>query len=394
MLAVLRGFAIANLLRIQGLDGKRMDATESSSEDQTDVPYRAPLSTGRDRGAEKSVTFVTLTGRSRLRKTICAACRSNRTALNTVQMSADVLESDRRGLVPWNKAPINAFIAHGERPKAHCDSPLIGHAKQHGRLRTTKQRWEGPMRPTNFDPAQQGMSGETEPPSRFDDAVDHQASVSTALASVFRGKFCDLILPNRKAITFDKHQVIYSIGDEERTFFFLQNGFAKVGTITSSGREVIYDVRRGGDVVGELCALERRRMDQATALEPTDAIPVPFEELMELVLKKPGLVSLLIDVFGHALKEAYAQVNILAVDDMVHRLAKVLINLAQKLGQASGSPVEIPTYLTQEEIAQMVAARRERVSTALNSLRRLGLVHYSTRGRLVVNVSALESHSA
>jgi CRP/FNR family transcriptional regulator, cyclic AMP receptor protein len=171
-------------------------------------------------------------------------------------------------------------------------------------------------------------------------------------------------------------------------FFFLQNGFAKVGTITPSGREVIYDVRRGGDVVGELCALERKRLDQAIALEPTDAIPVPFEELMELVLKKPGLVSLLIDVFGHALKEAYAQVNILAVDDMVHRLAKVLISLAQKLGQASGSPIEIPTYLTQEEIAQMVAARRERVSTALNSLRRLGLVHYSTRGRLVVNVSA------
>ena len=250
------------------------------------------------------------------------------------------------------------------------------------------------MTPTNFDPVQQGMSSETELPSRSDDTIDHQASVSTALASVFRGKFCDLILPNRKAITFNKHQVIYSIGDEERTFFFLQNGFAKVGTITPSGREVIYDVRRGGDVVGELCALERRRLDQATALEPTDAIPVPFEELMELVLKKTGLFSLLIDVFGHALKEAYAQVNILAVDDMVHRLAKVLINLAQKLGQSSGSPVEIPTYLTQEEIAQMVAARRERVSTALNSLRRLGLVHYSTRGRLVVNVSALESHSA
>jgi CRP-like cAMP-binding protein len=86
-------------------------------------------------------------------------------------------------------------------------------------------------------------------------------------------------------MTFSKHQVIYSIGDEERTFYFLQNGFAKVGTISSGGREVIYDVRRGGDVIGELCALERKGLDQAVALEPTDAIPVPFEELMELVLK-------------------------------------------------------------------------------------------------------------
>ena len=64
-----------------------------------------------------------------------------------------------------------------------------------------------------------------------------------------------------------------------------------------------------------------------------------------------------------------------------------------KIGQPSGSLVEIPTYLTQDEIAQMVAARRERISTALNSFRRRGLVQHSTRGHLVLDVNALESHS-
>jgi hypothetical protein len=47
----------------------------------------------------------------------------------------------------------------------------------------------------------------------------------------------------------------------------------------------------------------------------------------------------------------------------------VLIGLATKLGQRSGPLVEIPTYFKQEEIEQMAAARRERISTALNSLR-------------------------
>ena len=51
-------------------------------------------------------------------------------------------------------------------------------------------------------------------------------------------------------------------------------------------------------------------------------------------------------------------------------------------------------YLTQEEIAQMVGARRERVSTALNALRRRGMVQYSTRGHLVLDVRALEAHAA
>jgi CRP-like cAMP-binding protein len=231
-------------------------------------------------------------------------------------------------------------------------------------------------------------------PVEFDDLLSRQAAVSAALTTVFRGNFCDLILPDRKKATFDKHQVIYNVGDGERTFFFLQSGLVRVGTITANGREVIYDVRKGGDVVGELCASEQVRPDRAVALERTDAIPVPFADVMRVLLKQPHLAAVLIDVFCRALKEAYDQVNTLAVDDTVHRLIKVLTGLATKIGRRSGALVEIPTYLTQEEIAQMVAARRERVSTALNSLRRRGIVRYSTRGHLALDMAALESHSA
>jgi hypothetical protein len=140
---------------------------------------------------------------------------------------------------------------------------------------------------------------------------------------------------------------------------------------------------------GCMNATEQRRPDRGVALEQTDAISVPFAEILELLLKKPELISMLIDVFCRALKEAYAQVNTLALDDTVHRLIKILVGLAKKIGQPSGSLVEIPTYLTQEEIAHMAAARRERISTALNSLRRQRMVHYSARGHLMVNVSAL-----
>ena len=231
-------------------------------------------------------------------------------------------------------------------------------------------------------------------PPELGDALSRQAILSTALISVFRGNFCDFILPNRKAITFSKHSVIYDVGERSRTFFFLKSGFVKLGTITADGREVIYDVRKGGDVIGELCASEELRPDRAIALEETDAICVPFEEVMQHVLKNPDLVAVLVEVFCRALKEAYAQANSLAIDDTVHRLIKVLISLATKIGRRSGSVVEIPTYLTQEEIAQMAAARRERVCTALNSLRRRGMVQYSARGHMLLDVGALELYSA
>ena len=221
-----------------------------------------------------------------------------------------------------------------------------------------------------------------------------QAAVSTALLSVFRGRFCDTILPGRKTTTFSKNDVIYSVGDRSQTLFFLQNGFVKVGAITSSGHEVIYDVRKEGDVVGELCASELERSDRAVALERTDAISVPFQEIRDILMTRPDLITAMIDVFCRALKEAYAQINTLASDSTVQRLARILVSLANKMGQHSNSLIEIPTYLTQEEIAQMVVARRERISTALNFLRRQGMVQYTARGHLMIDPRKLESLSS
>jgi CRP-like cAMP-binding protein len=70
---------------------------------------------------------------------------------------------------------------------------------------------------------------------------------------------------------------------------------------------------------------------------------------------------------------------------------EALRSLASKLGEPHGELVEIATYLTQDEVAQMVMARRERVSTALNILRQRGVVQYSPRGRMRVDMRALQS---
>ncbi len=227
-----------------------------------------------------------------------------------------------------------------------------------------------------------------------DDAAATRMALSAALASVFRGNFCDVILPHRKAISFARNDVIYTMGDRDRTLFFLQNGFVKIGTITTNGNELIYDIRKGGDVVGELCLAEPERPDRAIALEAADAIPVPFEDIKALLMTNSFLMTTLIDVFCAALRQAYAQINTLAGDNTIHRIAKILVGLALKIGRRSGSLVEIPTYLTQEEISQMVAARRERVSTGLNFLRRQGMVQYTNRGHLLIHLDGLRSLSA
>jgi CRP-like cAMP-binding protein len=63
----------------------------------------------------------------------------------------------------------------------------------------------------------------------------------------------------------------------------------------------------------------------------TEVISVPFEEVMELLLKKPELVAVLVDVFCRALKQDYLHVNILSMDETIQRLMEMLNGLASKI---------------------------------------------------------------
>jgi CRP/FNR family transcriptional regulator, cyclic AMP receptor protein len=225
------------------------------------------------------------------------------------------------------------------------------------------------------------------------DSTTHSGSLCSALASTFRGKLCDVILRNRIVATFEKDQVIYDVGDDKRMFFFLQKGYVKVGSITEDGHELIYDVRKAGEIVGELCASGQQRQDRAVALERTEVIAVPLDEILEIVQTNRHLLQELVQMFCESLSDAYDQLNRLASSDTVHRLVRVLLRLGAQLGHTAGQRTELSAYLTQEEISQMVVARRERVSTAMNFLRNRGMVDYSHRGYLILDLEALQNYS-
>ena len=141
---------------------------------------------------------------------------------------------------------------------------------------------------------------------------NHNGPLSSALAGTFRGKLYDIILRNLTVTTFEKDQVIYDAADENQTFFFLQKGFVKVGSITEGGHELIYDVRKAGDIVGELCASGQQRQDRAVALERTEVIAVPLDEILKIVQTNRHLLQELLQMFCESLSDAYDQLNTLA----------------------------------------------------------------------------------
>jgi len=226
------------------------------------------------------------------------------------------------------------------------------------------------------------------------DSRTHTGPLSSALARRVRGKLVNVILRNRSVTTFEKDQVIYDMGDERQTFFFLLNGFVKVGRTTEDGHEFIFDVRKAGDIVGEFCASGHPRQDRAVALERTEVIAVPLDVVLDIVQKNRDLLQELVQICYESLSDAYDQLTTLAFNDTVHRLVKVLLRLGTQLGHRSGERTALSVYLTQEEISQMVLARRERVSTAMNFLRNRGMLDYSHHGYLILDLKALQNYGS
>jgi CRP/FNR family cyclic AMP-dependent transcriptional regulator len=221
-----------------------------------------------------------------------------------------------------------------------------------------------------------------------------RASVSAALATIFRGKFCDSLLHNRPYFTVAEGSALYDVGDVRQNLFFVRRGIVKVGAVTDGGQEVIYDLRKEGDIAGELCICETPRRDRAVALKPTDASVVGYEEVLDNLQQKREALHGILEAVCRALSSAYDQVSLISAGGTLERLVKVLLRLTTQFGRPLGDLIEIDTYLTQEEIAQMMASSREKVSVALNRLRDQSVVQYSRGGNLRVDVRALEGWRA
>src|SRR5690606_21370467 len=128
---------------------------------------------------------------------------------------------------------------------------------------------------------------------------------------------------------------------------------------------------------GELCVHETPRRERAVALAATQAVAVPYDRVFEVLQRNGPALQQFLESICQVLADAYGQVDLLSTRDTLARLSRVLLRLAAEFGRPAGDLIEIDAYFTQEEIAQMTAVSREKISRALNRLRERGIVRYS-----------------
>jgi CRP/FNR family transcriptional regulator, cyclic AMP receptor protein len=219
--------------------------------------------------------------------------------------------------------------------------------------------------------------------------IEHERC--SVVSGLLRGKLCDQLVP-RPARHIVAGQYLYFAGEAARSVFFLKSGLVKTSRTSPAGDDMILQLHRAGDILGESCFCTGERHEDALSLEPSEVVEILIEDLLTQLQSNPAATRDLVTALCERLGDLSSRLQSLSFEPTIVRLVRTLLILADTLGESESEGTHIVHYVRQEQLAQMIAARREVVSGLLNRLRANGLINYSRKGHISVHRDPLKAY--
>lgn len=195
--------------------------------------------------------------------------------------------------------------------------------------------------------------------------------------------------------TVKSHQPIYFPDEPSKTIFFLKEGHVKISRLTVDGKEVILDVVGPGELFGEISFVreEEPAGELAQSLDDVVICTIKKSDFEELLKLHPELNFQLTKRIGLRMRKFEERVTDMVFKDVRKRIAAFLVRYAEEFGKIKGGIVTIKMHLSHQEIALLVGAARQTVTTTLNEFRSEGLIDFSRQGFIIKKFDLLKKIS-
>lgn len=179
-------------------------------------------------------------------------------------------------------------------------------------------------------------------------------------------------------------------GESCATVVIVVSGRVKVFSLTEQGEEIVLAVRGPGALLGELSAVDGApRNASVSALEPVIALVVPIAAFLDYLRSHGAAGIVLLQMVTARLRDSDRKRVEFAAYDIAARVARRLVELADRFGEPDEQGVRISVALSQDELAGWVGASREAVAKALRVLRSRGFVSTGRRTMTVLDLDGL-----
>jgi CRP/FNR family transcriptional regulator, cyclic AMP receptor protein len=185
-----------------------------------------------------------------------------------------------------------------------------------------------------------------------------------------------------------RNDVLFHQGDAAAELFGIVSGRIAILTKSPDGRESLVAVLEEGSLFGELALFDDGpRSADARALEPTQLLVVEYTAVREAIEAHPAVLWVIVRMFARRLRATDDSLADAVFLDVPARTAKRLLEIA-------GDAEQFRLPMTQEDLAGLVGASRERVNKALSLFTKLGWLAVEGRNRYrILDRAALEDRA-
>lgn len=181
-----------------------------------------------------------------------------------------------------------------------------------------------------------------------------------------------------------RNEVIFRPGDPAGDLYAVQFGRVAIVRQAPDGRECFVSLLGKGDLFGVSGLFDEAvRSEQARAVVPTSVLVMAYGPVRRVLHERPALLWSMGQHLTRRLNEARGMSADRVFLDLAARTAKSILDLA-------GDADEFDLPVTQEELAAVVGASRERVNKAIASFVRLGWLEQKGRHYTVLDRDQLE----
>jgi CRP/FNR family cyclic AMP-dependent transcriptional regulator len=185
---------------------------------------------------------------------------------------------------------------------------------------------------------------------------------------------------------FDPEEILVDFDDPSTDVYFLLSGDVRVLMRTASGKEVILDEMRAGEVFGELAALDGiKRSANVTALTRGEVCVMPASLFHEVLQSYPSVTDRLLRLLSARIRDLNARLVEQTVLDLRHRLYSELLRLSvpRHAGPTGNGERVVTPPPFHHILANRIGCRREQVTREFSMMTQEGLIE-RTRGALVL----------
>lgn len=195
-----------------------------------------------------------------------------------------------------------------------------------------------------------------------------------------------------QVLVYKKGDRIFSFNDKADFMYIILEGFIKISTYLSDGREQILYIYGEEDFVGAHNLLTHENyLYEARALTKARLLIISKIDFENIMIKNNQVLIKILDQSFKRIRRSEELIDRLSTQNADMKVAKLLLDLADDVGIVKKEGVLVEIHLSREELGSYSGIVRETLSRKLSSFEKMGLIEIIGRNEILIkNMNALE----